>query len=79
MGASNTVTSAQCPGAASCPCHSPDLPWPHWTGLTTTPSWDMGTRCVVARGMVGRCNLESEQWEGGWAQRHSATQEGEED
>ena len=29
--------------------------------------------------MVGRCNLESEQWDGGWAQRHSATQEGEED
>lgn len=40
-------------GAFSCPCHSPDLPCPHWMGLTTTPSWDMGTRCVLARGMVG--------------------------
>ena len=40
-------------GAASCPCHSPDLPCPHWMGLTTRPSWDMGTCCVLARGMVG--------------------------
>ena len=39
-------------GAASCPCHSPDLPRSHWMGLTTTPSWDMGTCCLLARGMV---------------------------
>lgn len=39
-------------GAASCPRHSPDLHCPSWAGLTTTLTWDMGTHCVMARGMV---------------------------
>lgn len=35
--------------AASCSCHSLDLPCLHWTGLTTTVTWNMGTSCVTAR------------------------------
>ena len=39
-------------GAASCPCHRPDLPSLPWVGLTTTLWWHMETHSVMARGII---------------------------
>ena len=83
MGASNTVTSAQGLGPpAGCFFLSLSQPRPP---LSTLDGADhqtiMGHGDLLCAGQRNgwRCSLEREQWEGGWAQHHGATQEGEED
>ena len=83
MGASNTVTSAQGLGPpAGCFFLSLSQPRPPLSTLDGADHHTImghGDPLCAGQGNGWRCSLEREQWEGGCAQCHGATHEGEED